>query len=87
MAKTVVATYDGHGQPASFAGTMSGRIAFVPAGEHGFGWDRIFVPDGADRTLAQMLPEEKDRYSMRRDAFERMAEHFRIEPRRDGRTP
>jgi len=75
VAKTVVVIYDGEGDPLVFVGAVEGRIATEPVGENGFGWDRIFIPDGENRTLAQMRPEEKDDYSMRRQAFERMAEY------------
>lgn len=45
-----------------------GRIAEKPAGRGGFGYDPIFVPDGADppgRTFAELSPEAKDALSHR----------------------
>lgn len=42
-----------------------GRIALLPAGSEGFGYDPLFVPSGAATTFAQMAPAEKDRYSHR----------------------
>jgi XTP/dITP diphosphohydrolase len=35
-------------------GTLEGRIAHEPAGEEGFGYDPIFVPDGEERTVAEL---------------------------------
>jgi XTP/dITP diphosphohydrolase len=35
-------------------GTLEGRIAHEPAGSEGFGYDPIFVPDGAERTVAEL---------------------------------
>lgn len=69
-AETAVGTYDG--QLRIYAGRVDGRIAPQPAGRGGFGWDTIFVPNGSEKTFAEMTPTEKDRYSMRRIAFEAM---------------
>ena len=41
-------------------GKLDGEIAKVPAGENGYGWDRLFIPEGYDVTRAQ-LNEEDDR--------------------------
>src|ERR1700754_3993508 len=71
VAQTIVALYDG--QLHLFEGQIGGSIAALPLGEAGFGWDRIFIPEGATRTFGQMAPEEKDHYSMRRMAFESLA--------------
>jgi non-canonical purine NTP pyrophosphatase (RdgB/HAM1 family) len=70
-AKTVVAVYDG--TLKRYVGEMNGRIAHSARGSGGFGWDTIFVPDGFERTLAEMSPVEKNWISMRRKAFEAMA--------------
>jgi XTP/dITP diphosphohydrolase len=35
-------------------GTLEGRIADAPRGHEGFGYDPIFVPDGAERTVAEL---------------------------------
>jgi len=35
-------------------GACAGQIASKPAGPHVLGWDRLFIPDGDDRTLAQL---------------------------------
>lgn len=35
-------------------GVLEGRIAAAPAGEEGFGYDPIFVPDGEERTVAEL---------------------------------
>jgi non-canonical purine NTP pyrophosphatase (RdgB/HAM1 family) len=71
VAKTLVATYDG--QLSIFAGTVKGTIPVAPSGTRGFGWDPIFVPEGATKTFAEMSGPEKDTYSMRRSALEAMA--------------
>jgi XTP/dITP diphosphohydrolase len=56
-------------------GNCTGEIAQEARGEHGFGYDPLFIPDvsGADgRTFAQMLPEEKGRSSHRTRAYEQL---------------
>ena len=35
-------------------GTLAGRIAREPSGTEGFGYDPIFVPDGEDKTVAEL---------------------------------
>lgn len=64
-----LATPDG---AVSFAeGRCEGSIAQAPAGEHGFGYDPIFLlPSG--QTLAQLRREEKAAISHRGKAFEAM---------------
>lgn len=38
-----------------FTSACEGRIADQPAGPHALGWDRLFVPEGEDATLAQLV--------------------------------
>lgn len=75
-AKTVVATYDGLAEPRLFTGQVDGHIALTPAGTGGFGWDPLFIPTGSNKTFAEMSAEEKDAFSMRRQAFEAMAADY-----------
>ena len=53
-------------------GRVSGTIAETVRGENGFGWDVIFIPDGEERTFAEMSTEEKNRISHRRLAFQKL---------------
>jgi XTP/dITP diphosphohydrolase len=46
-------------------GEWPGTIALEPRGDRGFGYDPVFVPEGSDRTAAQLSPEEKDAVSHR----------------------
>lgn len=50
-------------------GTVDGTIATACSGEHGFGYDPIFIPDGYDRSFADLGPEIKYRVSHRGRAF------------------
>lgn len=51
-------------------GTLSGTIAEAPSGNHGFGYDPVFIPQGATKTLAQMSAEEKNAISHRAAAVQ-----------------
>lgn len=43
-------------------GTIDGKISMHPKGEAGFGWDKIFCPDGYDdMTRAELLPVQHDK--------------------------
>ncbi len=46
-------------------GEWRGRIARAPRGANGFGYDPVFVPEGDDRTAAELSPEDKDAVSHR----------------------
>lgn len=56
-------------EPELFFGTLEGRIAAEPKGDHGFGYDPVFIPRGYDQTIAQMGPEIKNRISHRAKAL------------------
>ena len=55
-----------------FEGTCDGRIIHAQKGEEGFGYDPIFVPLGADKTFAEMSMNEKNQYSHRRKAADKL---------------
>jgi XTP/dITP diphosphohydrolase len=46
-------------------GTLEGRIAVEPRGDEGFGYDPIFIPDGEERTVAELGNDWKRRHSHR----------------------
>ncbi len=50
---------------AEAEGVCAGRIAAAPAGGGGFGYDPVFVVDGAGRTMAELADAEKDEVSHR----------------------
>ncbi len=57
-------------------GEWSGRIAAAPRGTGGFGYDPIFVPDGEQRTAAQLSAAEKDAASHRGRAMRALLPHL-----------
>ena len=57
------------GEPTLVQGVWPGRIAREPRGEHGHGYDPIFLPDGHDRSAAELTLEEKNAESHRARAL------------------
>ncbi len=55
---------------AEYTGKVEGTITLSPAGEHGFGYDPLFVPAGYDCTMAQLSAEQKNAISHRADALQ-----------------
>ncbi|MGZ8523680.1 MAG: RdgB/HAM1 family non-canonical purine NTP pyrophosphatase [Chitinophagaceae bacterium] len=51
-----------------FDGTCNGKIIRERRGIQGFGYDPVFIPDGSDKTFAEMTLEEKSRFSHRKKA-------------------
>jgi len=60
-----------------FEGTVNGTIASEPRGSEGFGYDPVFIPEGGDRTFAQMTTSEKNTLSHRARAVEKLADFLR----------
>jgi XTP/dITP diphosphohydrolase len=63
---------DGSGEWTT-TGVLAGSIARAPRGANGFGYDPIFVPDGMERTTAELAPQDKDAISHRGRAFRAIA--------------
>ena len=55
-----------------FEGICEGTIIEMPTGSAGFGYDSIFQPKGADRTFGQMTLREKNGYSHRKKAMDKL---------------
>ncbi|MFS0854486.1 RdgB/HAM1 family non-canonical purine NTP pyrophosphatase [Microbacterium sp. 179-I 3D4 NHS] len=64
------------GRERVVVGNWPGRLAHEPAGDGGFGYDPVFIPDGqpadAERTVGQFTDEEKQAQSHRARAFEHL---------------
>ena len=60
-----------------FEGVVEGRIVERESGTEGFGYDPLFVPDGCDRTFAEMSPDEKNAVSHRGRAVRKLAAFLR----------
>jgi len=75
LAQCFIAFNDGK-ETKVVKGEISGTISETVRGESGFGWDKIFIPEGHDRTFGEMKAEEKNSFSMRKRAFENLRKLF-----------
>ena len=57
-----------------FEGEVKGTITLEPRGKDGFGYDPVFLPDGYDKTFAELSGAEKDKISHRANAFNQAIE-------------
>ena len=55
-----------------FEGICKGKIIDIQKGNKGFGYDPVFIPDGSDKTFAEMSMEEKNIFSHRRKATDQL---------------
>lgn len=60
-----------------FDGIVEGHIIETPRGTLGFGYDPIFVPEGHDRTFAEMSSQEKNEISHRGRAVQQLVSFLR----------
>ena len=60
-----------------FEGLSEGKIIETPRGAHGFGYDPVFIPDGSKKTFAEMELYEKNKYSHRRIATDKLVEFLK----------
>lgn len=65
-----------NGEEHLFEGVVEGHIIDHEAGHEGFGYDPLFIPDGCERTFAEMSPEEKNAVSHRGRAVRKLAEYL-----------
>lgn len=63
----VISYIDENGKLSQFRGTIEGRIGYERRGEHGFGYDPIFMV--GDKSTAEISPEEKNKISHRGKAL------------------
>lgn len=69
--KTVISLFL-EGKEYQFEGICQGAITLSPQGNKGFGYDPVFIPEGSNKTFAEMTLEEKNNYSHRAQAFEKL---------------
>lgn len=78
--RCVLALARGGAVVRAFEGAVEGVIAPDEAGEGGFGYDPLFVPEGGTRTFAEMASAEKHALSHRGRAMQELARFLRGQP-------
>lgn len=68
---TCIAYFDGK-ELRAFVGETEGEIVKEPRGTKGFGWDPIFIPEGYNKTFAELSEEEKTSKFMRKEAINKL---------------
>lgn len=74
----VYALYDGE-EMHLFENHVEGEVASHPRGTYGFGWNAIFIPEGSDKTYAEMVDDEVRPFSVRAQAIEKLKVFLRRE--------
>jgi XTP/dITP diphosphohydrolase len=72
--RTVIAYIDKYGNEYLFEGKIEGKIIDTPTGVQGFGYDPIFVPEGFDKTFAELPMDVKNSMSHRGRAIQKLVE-------------
>lgn len=74
--ETVVVLRSPTGQSWTFSGRVNGTIAVAPRGvsHPRLPYDSVFIPEGENRTFAEMTKEEKNAVSHRGQAFRKLKE-------------
>lgn len=74
--KTVI-TLIINGEQHRFEGIVNGKIIHDKKGNNGFGYDPIFIPENENKTFAEMDLREKNKYSHRARALEKMIDFLK----------
>ena len=61
-----------------FEGRVYGNLTWPPKGEHGFGYDPIFIPLGYEKTFGEMKKEIKEKISHRSIAFNQFFKNINL---------
>jgi len=75
--KTVI-TLIIYGEQHQFEGIVDGTIIDEKRGSNGFGYDPIFIPEDESKTFAEMNLNEKNKFSHRARAFEKMIAFLKV---------
>ena len=66
-----------NGEEIQFEGICNGRITNFRKGKEGFGYDPVFIPAGAEKTFGEMNMEEKNKFSHRKKAVNKLVNYLR----------
>ena len=73
----VIALINFNEQELFFEGICEGHISDIPKGNNGFGYDPIFIPNGLDKTMAELESDEKNKISHRGIASNKLVEYLK----------
>ena len=73
--RTVI-TLISNGDTHQFEGVVRGQIIDNRTGGQGFGYDPVFIPEGFDKTFAEMTVDEKNKVSHRSKATHKLVEYL-----------
>lgn len=74
--QTVIALIERDGSIKTFVGEVEGKVAKRQMGENGFGFDSIFYIPQKNMTLAQMDYTQKEEFSARKRAVEKLVKYL-----------
>jgi len=75
--RTIITLIGIEKEPSIFEGQIQGKIITAPRGTNGFGYDPVFVPEGGDRTFAEMEMHEKNALSHRAKAVKKLVGYLK----------
>lgn len=75
--RAVMTYIDQAGKANQFEAIVEGQLALQMSGEDGFGYDPIFIPDGYDKTFAELSSEIKNTISHRKRAIEKLLQFLK----------
>jgi XTP/dITP diphosphohydrolase len=67
-------------QTELFEGVCEGRIGLAPRGQGGFGYDPLFIPDGSERSFAELSDDAKNSLSHRARALAKLRDRLLLKP-------
>lgn len=77
--RTVITLIDEYGTHF-FEGSVDGEITLERSGDHGFGYDPVFRPEGREETFAQLTEQEKNSMSHRGRAVQKLVRYLQALP-------
>jgi len=75
VAEIAFCLYDGK-ESKIFRSKVEGRISAHPRGDGGFGWDPVFIPEGHDKTWAEMSGEDQGSSGVRKFSIDELSEYL-----------
>lgn len=76
VAEVAIGLFDGKNL-SIFKGEIKGKISKKAKGERGFGWDCLFIPEGFDKTRAEMNEKDYNLTSPRRMALKKLERYLK----------